>query len=741
MRDNDTLQFADENPSDIRIPETRAAAPWKILIVDDDQDVHEATVFALKGSLVLGRPLSFLHAYSAAEAVAVLKQHPDTALALLDAVMETETAGLDTVKTIRNELGMEELRIILRTGQPGQVPELETIARYDINDYKTKSELTKTKLMTTVIAALRSWQQLHRINANRLGLEKIIEASNQFLAETGLTRFAEGVITQMAGLFGVEPEGIVCAAGSRNSRYVIAAAGRCSHLMNRSLDEIENREIAESIDEVLRTKTNRVGTHSLTVYFDEPSGKQYAVWIGSPTPIREINSRLLEVFCTNISLCASNIELVDRLKAQAWEDQTLGIPNMTALLEKIDLELGSGAQCPELLVLLDIDGFNQINDLLGHAYGDEILRSFAVKLREVLGGEAYIARVASDVFGILGCRRLFTENLLKKLSVLTIRTPDGERDLSVSIGVAELSPLDGDASTHLRNGFVALKRAKGDGVGQVVEYSAKIGNATRERIRLLHALRGAFAENKLFLMFQPQAEIATGRVFCMEALLRWRNDQGEYIPPDRFIPLAEQGGLIVAMGTWILRMALLALREFQDAGFPNLNMAVNISVMQMRHPGFLAMIDEALRDSGIDPRHLELEITESISMLGIDDALKILDAVRERGISLAIDDFGIGYSSLSSLDRWPVNRLKIDKSFIQQIEVRPQSVRLVDMVIPLGSSLDLRVIAEGVETQAQLEHLRKNGCHEVQGFLLSRPLMQDQVVPWLNSRAAVWPEA
>ncbi len=219
---------------------------WDILIVDDDPDVHDATVFALKGMLVFDRELRFHHAYSAKEALSVIAQNPGIALILLDAVMETEDAGLAIVKAIRDDLGRDDVRIILRTGQPGQVPELETITRYDINDYKTKSELTRTKLMTSVIAALRSWTQIRRIGKSRRGLEKIVEASNELLQEQGLQRFADGVITQMAGLFDLEPEGIVCAmdpgtgwassdAQPGSECCIIAAAGQYRRYINKNL--------------------------------------------------------------------------------------------------------------------------------------------------------------------------------------------------------------------------------------------------------------------------------------------------------------------------------------------------------------------------------------------------------------------------------------------------------------------------------------------------------------------------
>ena len=717
---------------------------WVILIVDDDKDVHEATVFTLRGSVLLGRPLTFLHAYSGNEAVEVLKSHPDVALILLDAVMETEDAGLSTVQVIREEMGLDHVRIILRTGQPGQVPELDTITKYDINDYKTKSELNRTKLLTAIISALRSWQQIQKIEVSRRGLHKIVEASNAFIVEQGLQSFAEGVITQMAGLFGLEPEGVVCASGKCRSGNetpccrVIAAAGRFSGLINHTVTEIEadieNPAILSSIHTALENKENVIGSDSITIYFADPSGNSYATWVGSPQPLRDIDHHLLEIFCTNISLCAGNIELVSRLKRKAWEDPLLGIPNMVALLDAMQHQIDGEAPSREFLAILDIDGFSQINDLLGHDYGDTVLKRVSDRMHAVLGDKVLIARVTSDVFAVLGDGADFPPEVLQSLSAMRVASADGERELSISIGLTRVDPDEGNASVQLRNAIVALKRAKSEGVGQVVHYSTEIGEETRERIRLLQQLRGAFAEDKLFLMFQPQITIPDRKPFSCEALLRWKNDDGQFIPPDRFIPLAEQAGLIVPIGLWVFRMSLFALKHIHASGFPDMRMAVNVSAMQLRRKDFLAQLETAVQEIGVDPHMVELEITESISAIGIKDTLKLLHAIRDMGFSIAVDDFGTGYSSLSSIDQWPVNRLKIDRSFIQNMEQREKGARLVDLVIPLGNRLSMDVLAEGVETEMQLERLGALGCREAQGFLISKPLELNDFISWLQSR-------
>lgn len=736
----DELLFSEESAGDFDVQGEQS--PWIILIVDDDPDVHETTVFSLRDGLVLGKPLEFLHAYSGKEAIDVLQKNPGVALVLLDAVMETEKAGLTAVQIIREELGMEDVRIILRTGQPGQVPELDTIAKYDINDYKTKNEMTRTKLLTAIIGALRSWQQIQRINSSRRGLEKIVQASNKFIVEQGLQSFAEGVITQMAGLFGVEPEGIVCASDggkktfSEDEYLVIAAAGKYKTLINRTIHKEDDENLFCIIRDTLKNKTNYIGKNSVSFFFTDSYQKNYATWIHTSRSLDDVDTDLLEIFCTNISLCANNIELVKRLKLQAWEDTVFKIPNMAALLERIRDCLEEDDVSNKDLIVLDIDGFYHINEMLGYDYGDVILRSLIARLRELFDESVFIARIASDAFAVLCCKDDFCSDKYPAITSMLINPPDGERELSVSVGVTRLNPMLGGASTQLRNAVIAMKRAKTEGIGQIARYSTQMGEEAREGIRLLQELKEAFANRQLFLVFQPQVSLEDKRVFCCEALLRWKNAKGEFIPPDRFIPLAEQAGLIVPMGAWVLKESLAALNRIHGAGFPHMRMAVNVSAPQLRrNNNFLEVLDTALAESGVDPRLLELEITESVSAFGIEDVQKLFNGIRERGISMAIDDFGTGYSSLSSIDRWPVDRLKIDRTFVRNMDKKKNGARLIDLVIPLGNRLSMRVLAEGVETEGQLQRLQQLGCHEVQGYFFSEPLELEDFIDWMKSYA------
>lgn len=739
---NDELVFLDDGndvPAD-----GEPLLPWRILVVDDDPDVHEATRFGLTHMQILGRPLQLLQARSARDAMELLRREDDIAVILLDVVMESDDAGLRTVGVIREELKMVNTRIILRTGQPGQAPEADTISRYDINDYKTKSELTQNKLFTALTAAIRSYDQLLRLDANRRGLEKIVSASNQFIAEQGLRAFAEGVITQIAGLIGVKPEGVVCAASEESGSAhrpgdfrVIAAAGDFRDLIQQRLQDIDNPAIMEPLMQSLELRRSVIQPRSITLYFRKSPEEGFAAYIASTTPIRRVDEELLQIFCTNIALCAKNIDLVSELRRDAFLDRQLGLPNRTALVCELNERIHAGREKDLCLVVLDLDQFATVNDVLGHEYGDALLRKVAVRLREGLPPATYIARLSGDSFAVLGPGNAVNRDSVRACFATPFVINEARQPVSACMGVVALDSLDASGIEYLKDAFVALKRAKGQGLGSAVVYSHDIGLQVRERSHLLRDLRMAFDESQLFLTYQPKLELATGRVVGAEALLRWRRDDGYLVPPDRFIPVAEQSGLIVGMGSWLLQVALLALQRFRAAGFAHMHMAVNVSPVQLRQAGFLSMVQEALRQTQSEPSALEIEITESVAVGGLEPVIEILRRVREMGCTVAIDDFGTGYSSLSYLERLPADRLKIDRSFVQSLERDDHGSRIARTIIALGRELGLTIVAEGVENEAVGQLVTQLGCAEAQGYFYGRPMSEEQFLAWLQDHQKV----
>lgn len=262
-----------------------------------------------------------------------------------------------------------------------------------------------------------------------------------------------------------------------------------------------------------------------------------------------------------------------------------------------------------------------------------------------------------------------------------------------------------------------------------------MGVEIRERVRLMHALRSGFARGELFLAYQPQVELAARHAFGAEALLRWRTEDGRFVPPDRFIPIAEYSGLIIDIGAWVLREACAELMRVRAAGYLDFTISINVSQVQFRHPHFIDMLRQALADTGAPPERVELEITESMAMEEPDLLIERLAEIKRTGVSIAIDDFGTGFSSLSYLQRLCVDRLKIDRAFVTEITDAARGSSIAEMVIELGRNLGLSIIAEGVEDERQAQILQSLGCPLAQGYLFARPLAPAALIEWLGSDA------
>ena len=733
----DDLVFLDETVPASDAPAPRSASHvWRVMIIDDDADVHSATTFALGNLEMQHRPLEFLHAYSAAQAREMLKVEQDIAVILLDVVMEQEDAGLQLVRHIRETRGMTEARIILRTGQPGYAPEIDAIRDFDINDYKTKSELTRIKLFTTVTAAIRSYEQIRSINASRRGLELIVRASTELMAQQGLENFAAGVITQIAGLLSLEPEGLLCVQENANNHagnlLVIAAAGHCAGHMYKPVDEINDPRIVAALKEALRLRSNIYGRDYTALHFAGNAKRDFAAFLNTGEPLNDIDKRLLEVFCSNISVGLDNVLLVSRLHNFAFYDVLTKLPNRTRLMEILDEKLTGPDAREAILALVDIDHFAETNDALGHQFGDLLLLAVAARLKSRLDDTFTLARVGGDTFGVLGDGlRVNPATIL-----LQFEEPfhiDGQAvQLSATIGLVRLADYEGNGADALKDADIALKRAKTQQRAGHFYFSRSMGVDIRERVRMMYALRAAFDESRLFVVYQPQIDLATRLPTGAEALLRWKTEDGTFISPDRFIPIAEYSGLIVEVGEWVMREACQELVRLRELGYTDFMMSINVSQVQFRHPHFLETLRKVIRETGAPPAFVELEITESMAMEEPYMLIKLLEQIKQTGISIAIDDFGTGFSSLSYLQQLKVDRLKIDRAFVTEITGSNRGSSIAEMVIQLGRNLGLSVIAEGVEDERQAQILTALGCPQAQGFLFARPMTVDRLRDWLE---------
>jgi diguanylate cyclase (GGDEF)-like protein len=735
--DQDDLVFLEEHPA---APAAHAPREvWRVMIIDDDEDVHSTTTFALGNLDMQHRPLEFVHAYSAGQAREMLRHEEEIAVILLDVVMEQDDAGLHLVRYIRETLKLADVRIILRTGQPGYAPEIDAIRDYDINDYKTKSELTRIKLFTTVTAAIRSYEQIRKINDSRRGLDRIVHASTELMSLHGVQNFAAGVLTQIAHLLGQEANGILCVQecpeNGCHELLVMAAAGAYVRHNNAPLTCETEPRIASAMEHTLAERRNHYGDDSVTLYFAGKASRAFVAFLHTTRTLTEIEQRLLEVFCSNVAVGLDNVELVSHLHNAAFYDALSKLPNRTRLVEILDAALAGPGKDDATLSLVDLDHFAETNDALGHQFGDELLVAVAERLQSRLGQHLTVARISGDIFCVLGDAAQVNPTTILGLFQVPFSIAGQDVQLSATLGLVRLAEHEGSGADALKDADIALKRAKSMQRAGHFYYSRSMGVEIRERVRMMHALRTAFGQNQLFVVYQPQIDLATRRPVGAEALLRWQTADGKFVSPDKFIPIAEYSGLIIDMGEWVMRTACRELVGLRAAGHDNFTMSINVSQVQFRHPYFLEMLRRALADTGAPPEFVELEITESMAMEEPDLLIKMLAQIKQTGVSIAIDDFGTGFSSLSYLQRLQIDRLKIDRAFVTEITGSARGSSIAEMVIQLGRNLGLAVIAEGVEDERQAQILQSLGCPLAQGFLFARPMTADALNGWLSNDA------
>lgn len=448
----------------------------------------------------------------------------------------------------------------------------------------------------------------------------------------------------------------------------------------------------------------------------------------------------LHVFHVYISDITERKRAEENLVYQAYYDDLTGLPNRRmfgeCLLDAINQVEGHGMLA---VALLRLDRIQRILESQGYEASDELMRTLALRLNALLKNSRDLARDAV-LFRFEGASlslllpdlanaqqlHLLGEKLLRSMEEpLTVN--DQEFFFSLSIG-ASIFPVDGaDPESLIRNAESAVNQISLHG-GNAFERYAEDMNARAERwLSLETGLRRAIELNELTLHYQPQIAIASNRIIGVEALLRWRRDGQTFISPGEFIPLAEECGLIIPIGEWVLRTACMQARLWQAAGFDDLIVAVNISARQFQHPKFTELVSGIIQETGIDPRYLELEITESVAMFDAEKTIATLNHLRALNLQLSIDDFGTGYSSLSYLKRFPINKLKVDQSFVRNMTTDANDASITKSIILLGQSLNLSVIAEGVETAAQLVKLKQFGCDEVQGYFFSKPVPPNEL--------------
>ncbi len=511
-----------------------------------------------------------------------------------------------------------------------------------------------------------------------------------------------------------------------------------------AVDEALNKKKEFSIDHRLTTDRGEIFVHNQAeVQFDDSSSKP------------------LFMFGTMQDITVRK-QLEQRMQYLAYYDELTGLANRQLFKEQFDLEIRHAQREETLLALcyLDLDHFKKINDSLGHDAGDYVLKVVAKRLKQCLRSSdsiarltkkegdveplhetATLSRMGGDEFTLLlpGLREAEQAALVAQRIIREVAKPieisGTDYYVTASIGIA-ICPEDGtDMDSLLKNADVAMYTSKRDGKNAYTFYSNSLNTRAVERFSMQNELRQALENSQLILHYQPVIAVSTDKVKGFEALIRWQHPSLGLLPPDRFIRLAEECGQINAIGEWVLNTACAHILEWQEHAAEPLRISVNFSAMQLKQKDLLVMIERVLKKTGIPPRLLDLDLTESAIMADVEKTVIILNELKKLGINLSIDNFGTGYSSLSYLKKLPIDVIKIDRSFIQEVETSEDNAAIVRAVVGLAKTMGMAVVAEGVEHEDQLDFIRSSGCDDVQGFLLGRPMPSDEVVPFLWKQA------
>jgi diguanylate cyclase (GGDEF)-like protein len=421
----------------------------------------------------------------------------------------------------------------------------------------------------------------------------------------------------------------------------------------------------------------------------------------------------------------------EQLEYQANYDALTGLPNRNLLHDRLRQSVYAQRFVRSIgVVFLDIDHFKFVNDSLGHNTGDKLLQKVAERLLESVRDGDTVARLGGDEFILILNDQTGQEVIYRAMQriISNITEPveiDGQELLVTASAGISLYPQDGpDVETLLKNADAAMYRAKEKGRNNFQFYTAEMNRQVNERLKMESSLRRALERNELELYYQPRIRVADGALVGCEALLRWQHPELGLTLPERFIGLAEETGLIIPIGEWVIRTACARARTWQNNGAAPVSVSVNLSMRQFRQEALSNAIDDALRVSGLDPRLLEMELTESLVMQDTEAAIRVLERLREIGVKLSVDDFGTGHSSLSYLTRLPISALKIDQSFVQAIKGTGESDEgiVAQAIISLGHNLNLKVVGEGVETAVQFDFLKRHSCDEIQGYYFGRPM-------------------
>lgn len=513
---------------------------------------------------------------------------------------------------------------------------------------------------------------------------------------------------------------------SVNQSFMKTFGYKESELVGRSaLDFINPEDVARAKSHFIQALKGKDQTYSIEIKVK--SGEPQIFQIKN-IPIT-INGTCVGTYGIGRNV-TSQKKTEERIIQLAYYDQDTGLPNRMRFTEQLEEMIRRAKYKKELLAVLviDIDRFKIINDSLGHYAGDIVLKELAGRIQEQLPEGAYLGRFSGDKFTLVLTEDVsidLTTRIAREIQMIISKPlyyQNQEFIVTASIGISSF-PGDGlDEHVLLKNADIAMNRSKNQGGSKITYFSTGMNDQALVRLELESYLRKALQKNEFHLCYQPLMDLKSGEIICTEALIRWQHPHLGLVSPSQFIPLAEETGLIEEIGAWVLNTACVQTKAWQQNGFPNLGISVNVSAHQFQQHAFIGQVIEALKFSKLEPGYLSLELTESAMLKDIVYSISVMKSLQELGVKVSIDDFGTGYSSLSYLRNLPIDTLKIDQSFINNLHDDPSDIAIVKAIITMGQGLAVKIVAEGVETFEQLNLLKEMDCHYAQGYYIEKPL-------------------
>ncbi len=733
---HDAFVFSDDESN---ISPQQAHVRWKILSVEDDPVYQASLLHGLSGLQFRGQDVEVLTASSAVQAAEILAEHDDIAVMLLDVVMEQDDAGLRLVSSVREVLGNSSIRIVLLTGQPGVAPETDVMRQYDIDEYWNKADLNREKLHSVVGSHLRTWHYMMELSRAQRGLQLILDASRNLHSQQELGALTQAVLTNISLIIGAGVGGIVCMGQFRErsleAAQVIASSGHYSNIPDIAVSDLEPAGRLETLRTASSSQSHQFRNDHSVLYFETHAidGAEYLVLIDGLFDLTEAHINLLRVFSENIRSGFANVALLNRVSRLAYFDDFLGIRNRNGLLRELGT-LNEKERREGVLLLARIKNFQDAMVTFGESYCESLLQAAAAALQQQLPGCSCFATCSTDSFAmIFNHSTQPDEARLLQVCEQVLMLSGVQHHIQLIFCKLELNLLEDSSPQEILH-LAEITLSVGSGynlnlIGYTPGYREKI---TSSHLLLLE-LQQALQNNELFIMLQPKVELLSQKPVGFEALVRWQKRDGNFIPPDVFIPLAETSGLIGSLDLHVLRSTFSAVQQLKAAGF-NLPVSFNATVSDLKNRDYIQEIFNAIEGGQVNPQLLEIEVTESQAMADYRHFDKILRQFMDAGMGVSIDDFGTGYSSLSHITRLAATTLKIDRSFINGIENSEEDRHAVEMVAKIGQRFGYHIVAEGVETEAQNQWLQEVGCRIGQGYFFARPMTIDDAIAWLKSR-------